>query len=244
MAHRIHLEEVDSTNVYAAQNRTSLNLPVCITTDFQTKGKGQGDNYWVSEKGRNLLLSWVFGPAELDAAVSFYISKVMAIAISDLLENYLNNIYIKWPNDVLAGNRKIAGILIENTIAGKHVSRSVAGMGININQEEFPEFNEGPEATSLFIETSEEQDLSILYDDLVEVLKRWSFELDIHNFELIDENYYNRLYLYEEWGLFRSSSGVFEAKITEVEKDGHLVLSGRDGKIMKFAFKEIKYLSL
>ncbi|MGC9342297.1 MAG: biotin--[acetyl-CoA-carboxylase] ligase [Bacteroidales bacterium] len=244
MIHRIHLEEVDSTNNYASQNRKSLDLPVCISTDYQNEGRGQGENSWVSERDKNLLLSWVFKPMELDASISFYISKVMAIAISDLLETYLNNIFIKWPNDILAGNRKIAGILIENTISGGHVERSTSGMGININQDGFPEFTEGPDATSLFLETGDQFDPKALLEDLIEILNRWSMELDMHNFELIDQHYYNRLYLYEEWGLFRSNAGIFEGKIIGLEKDGHLQVSGRDGKIMKFAFKEIKYLSL
>jgi BirA family biotin operon repressor/biotin-[acetyl-CoA-carboxylase] ligase len=244
MIHRIHLEEVDSTNKYASQNRKSLELPVFISTDYQNEGRGQGENSWISEREKNLLLSWVFKPFELDASISFYISKVMAIAISDLLETYLNNIFIKWPNDILAGNRKIAGILIENTISGAYVERSIAGMGININQEEFPEFTDGPDATSLFLETGSNNELELLLEDFIEIIKRWSMELDMHNFELIDQHYYNRLYLYEEWGLFRSSVGIFEGKVIGVEKDGHLQVSGRDGKIMKFAFKEIQYLSL
>lgn len=244
MIHKFHLKEVDSTNNYASKNRNSLKIPACIIADYQLHGKGIGNNSWLSEREKNLLLSWVFEPSELDASISFYISKLIAIAISDFLETYLNNIYIKWPNDILAGDSKIAGILVENTISGAVLGRSIAGMGININQDEFPKFDQGPEATSLNLETGKTYDVNGLLDDLIEILKRWTFELDMHNYELIDQNYYNRLYLFEEWSLFRSVHGVFEGKILGVEKDGHLIVTGRDGKIHKFAFKEISYLSL
>lgn len=244
MINRVHLEVADSTNNYASKHRSNLKLPACISADYQDEGKGQGGNSWQSEKAKNLLLSWVFDPIDLKSPISFYLSKIIAIAISDMLETYLNNIYIKWPNDILAGHGKIAGILIENTISGGLVKRCIAGMGININQEVFPSFQDKPEATSLYLETGEYNDRDQLLEDLIEIIKRWCFELDIHNYELIDQHYYNRLFLYEEWGLFRSEKGVFEAKTTEIGKDGQLILSGRDGKIMRFAFQEITYLSL
>lgn len=244
MINRLHLEVVDSTNNYATKHKSTLSLPACITADYQEQGRGQNKNSWLSEKDRNILLSWVFEPVDLKAPVSFYISKVISIAVSDFLETYLNNIYIKWPNDILAGHRKIAGILIENTIQGPGVSKSIAGIGVNINQEVFPSFQDRPEPTSLLLETGDNYDRKQLLDDLIEIIKRWNFELDNHNFELIDQNYYNRLFLYEEWGLFRSRAGVFEAKIVEIEKDGQLVLAGRDGKFLRFTFQEITFLSL
>ena len=103
----------------------------------QTSGRGQVNNTWESSYGDNLLMSIVLYPEFLHAGNQFLLSKFVSLAIVDFLSYYLENVTIKWPNDIYVGNKKIAGVLIENSLRGAFISSSVVGIGLNVNQTEF-----------------------------------------------------------------------------------------------------------
>jgi BirA family biotin operon repressor/biotin-[acetyl-CoA-carboxylase] ligase len=133
------LESVDSTNRHM-NRKTDADLSdgFVVASLYQSAGRGQGEKYWHSEPGKNLLMSVYWKPDFIEAANVVELSKAVAAGIQDMLkENHIET-WMRYPNDIYAGNKKIAGILIENTLRGSKVQHSVIGIGLNVNQTEFP----------------------------------------------------------------------------------------------------------
>ncbi|HYQ56854.1 MAG TPA: biotin--[acetyl-CoA-carboxylase] ligase, partial [Draconibacterium sp.] len=122
----ILLSEVDSTNNYAKQLvAEKAHSGTVVLAQYQKNGRGQVGNFWESEAGKNLLFSLILYPAFLDAGKQFYISKVVSLALVEVLNECIIDVKIKWPNDIYVGDKKIAGILIENTMKGNKLESSV-----------------------------------------------------------------------------------------------------------------------
>ena len=137
----IKLSTVDSTNNYTAKLITQTKIPfgTVIMADFQSKGKGQRNQSWVSEKYKNLLVSIFVNSSFLNTKSIFYLSKITALALREFIYDTLQmETLIKWPNDIIIGDKKIAGILIENQWKNNYIKSSIIGLGININQVVFP----------------------------------------------------------------------------------------------------------
>lgn len=238
----IELDSVDSTNNYLSKliNETDVPNGTVILAHNQTKGKGQRGNTWLTEKGKNIACSYLIKPQKLEIQNVFLISMAVANAIHKCLVNYTENIEIKWPNDILINNKKICGILIENNIAGKYISQSIVGIGININQEIFPqEIN----ATSLVLEENKNYDVK---DVLNELNKHLTNEINLLNngFYLPIKNYYlNNLIGYKKKRKFidLTSNTTFIGEIKEVENNGLLIVEN-DKNHNKFSFKEIQFV--
>jgi BirA family biotin operon repressor/biotin-[acetyl-CoA-carboxylase] ligase len=241
---RLYFDELDSTNDYLSNNIGTLKLPVSVVTGFQKKGKGQGMSHWESEAGSNLLFSLAFKPENLEASKSFYISKIIAISIKDSLSEIIPDVMIKWPNDILAGKSKIAGILIENSLKGSMLSHTVIGAGININQEEFPAFTPGPQATSIKIETGVTTDTESILNRILENMEHWTMQLDMLQYNHIDQNYYQRLYKFQQCAQFQTEEEKFSARIEGVEDDGRLILKTGTGDYRKYDIKEVSMILL
>jgi BirA family transcriptional regulator, biotin operon repressor / biotin---[acetyl-CoA-carboxylase] ligase len=129
----IFLNEVESTNNYANQLVLSKAAEhgTVVLAQYQKKGRGQQGNFWESEFGKNMLASFIIFPQFLIAAKQFYISKIVSLALVDFLKTETNEVSVKWPNDIYIQNKKIAGILIENSVKGVNVSSSIIGIGLN-----------------------------------------------------------------------------------------------------------------
>ena len=128
----IHISETNSTNSYlqtfCAKEKTEEFTTVAA--DYQTSGRGQRGNSWESEPHKNLLFSFVLFPEFLEARRQFLISQIVSLAIKEELDTYTDDVSIKWPNDIYWKEKKICGILIENDLIGRNISRSIAGIGI------------------------------------------------------------------------------------------------------------------
>ena len=142
----IKLEETESTNTYLKNilAESSIGEFTVVSTNFQTKGRGQMGNSWISNRGENLLFSMLIYPHTIKANEQFVISQVVSVALANVLRRYVCDIKIKWPNDIYWKDNKIAGILIENSLLGHHIERSIIGIGLNINQNTFPNFLVNP----------------------------------------------------------------------------------------------------
>lgn len=146
----IHLDRIDSTNNYARQ-LVRDKMPIegtVVVAQVQTAGRGQRANTWLSQPGSNLTCSYILQPAFLAAPQQFLLGAAVALAVFDTVLKFVPKkaVHIKWPNDVLVEEKKIAGILIENSLRGNQIDHSVVGIGLNVNQTNFaPELN----ATSL-----------------------------------------------------------------------------------------------
>ncbi len=125
----IWFENITSTNEYA-RGHLDKKSGFCIATGFQENGKGQSGNKWISEPNKNLLASYVL-KTEIKPAESFAISMIASLALINLLNSFKCQAEIKWPNDIIANNKKIAGILIENIISGNKIENSIIGIGLN-----------------------------------------------------------------------------------------------------------------
>jgi BirA family biotin operon repressor/biotin-[acetyl-CoA-carboxylase] ligase len=218
-------------------DKTGINPPVIIRTGYQSAGKGQGNNSWISEREQNLLLSYVFEPKGLKAENFFRLSVIISLSIYNLLSNMGLKVLIKWPNDLLIGEEKIAGILIENMISGKWISRCVAGIGLNINQVHFP----GLKATSLSlngISSSPGQ----LCRQLVSEVRGLIPVMSSGGFRTLYEKYHQNLYRLNTWSDFSDDSGRFRGQITGVEPGGNLRITDSKGKNRSYGFREVDYL--
>ncbi len=139
-----HFDQLESTNCYLRQYHQGMPQYAVVTAAYQTAGRGQRGNGWESEPGRNLLFSMLYyPPAGLPPSRQFQISKAVAVAVAETVDRLLDGydhpeVCIKWPNDIYVGDRKIAGILIENALqSSTRIAHSIIGVGLNVNQREF-----------------------------------------------------------------------------------------------------------
>jgi BirA family biotin operon repressor/biotin-[acetyl-CoA-carboxylase] ligase len=243
--HFIFLEETDSTNTWLRLRSQKEKLPegTAIAAGFQTAGRGQMGNVWQSRPGENILLSILLYPNFLRAAEQFILSQAIALGVYDLLNSLLpagSDLRLKWPNDVLVSGKKICGILIENTLEGERLKSSIAGMGVNVNQE----FREDAPATSLKMLCGKDFDLTEVRQSLFRFLEVRYLQLIRGAHEDLRRDYKAALYRSGQIALYRSSisNEEFRAQIKDIELDGTLVLLGEDGIERKFRFKEVSFL--
>ena len=164
---------VESTNLYTNSllSQNGIIPWTFVTADHQTKGRGQRGNGWFDEPGKNIALSLAFKP-ELKVDQQFRLSALAILAVTELLSAHGISTLFKWPNDILVDGKKIAGILIENQLKGQRIEWSVIGIGLNVNQLEFPSFNWA--ATSMKAQATSEVsfDREVLIEGLMQNLAR------------------------------------------------------------------------
>ena len=239
----IHLEEVDSTNNYLKKIMYEQHPEEgsMVIIDFQTSGRGQMGNGWSSEKGMNLLLSLLIYPDNLLANEQFIISCIASLAVKNCLDQFVDDIRIKWPNDIYWKDKKIAGMLIENDVQGKLIQNSIIGIGININQQNFSD--ELPNAISLRQITGTDSDINHIADIFIRELFLLYREFQDGKTAQIEDEYMLDLYRVNDYYWFKDESGNFKAKIKEVLPSGHLMLETMtEGDVRQYAFKEVAFI--
>jgi BirA family biotin operon repressor/biotin-[acetyl-CoA-carboxylase] ligase len=239
---KIFVEKLSSTNSHASWllRKGKVQEGTVIYTGFQTAGRGQGTNSWESEAGKNLLFSIILYPSSVRAEQQFVISKIVSLALKDYLDKIVRDVFIKWPNDIYVSNDKIAGILIENAIIRNEIEHSIAGIGININQERFRLGALNP--TSLKILTGHEHNPEDCLSGIIKALDERYRQLSYDKKSKIDQNYISSLYRYNQWTEFRDSRGIFEGKIIAVTDSGRLQIEDRKSRIYEYDHKEVDFL--
>lgn len=237
-----HFEKVSSTNTVAAAmlREQAPAEGTVITASYQESGRGQPGNSWESEPGKNLLMSIILYPVMVSPADQFIISRMVSLAVYDLVSGYSKAAAIKWPNDIYIRDDKIAGILIENSIMGETLGSSIAGIGLNINQDVFR--SGAPNPVSLRQVTGRELDLDTVTDDLIAALDRRYAMVINGKAALLESEYHNALYRAGEWHRFSDETGEFEGMIEGVMHDGMLSVRKRNGVSRLYAFREIDYI--
>lgn len=239
----IHLEETDSTNNYLSQlcDSTSVEEFTTVYADYQTSGKGQRGNTWEAERGANLLFSFVYYPTFLEARCQFILSQIVSLAVCQELDQYTEGVSIKWPNDIYWQDRKIAGILIENDLAGMHIGRCVTGIGLNINQ---PAFSDAlPNPVSLTQITHRVYNCREILENIMNRVRELYKAVKEENQDaIVAARYKERLFRRQGMHRYADAGGEWMARIVEVEPDGHLVLEDEEGHMRRFAFKEVEYI--
>lgn len=239
----IRLKETTSTNNYlrALVGKEQLPEGSVVVADFQTAGRGQVGNSWESEGGRNLMFSVILYPDFLPANRQFLISQIAALSVKETLEQYTDDITVKWPNDIYWKDRKICGMLIENDLTGQSLFCSVIGIGININQQEFR--SNAPNPVSLTQITGREYDLDEILNSFLERLYNRYLGLTREEDDEIRKDYMAALYRSDGYYLYKDEQGVFDARIYMIEPTGHLVLQLPDGELRRYAFKEVSVVN-
>lgn len=237
----IKLNAIDSTNSFLkelATNSTLENFTVVLSNN-QIKGRGQQMNNWVSEPYKNLTISVFVKDFDLEIYQQKYLNFVVCLSVFKVLKDKkIEHLSIKWPNDILAGNKKISGILIENTFKGNKIKNSIIGIGLNVNQEKFPDFLKN--ASSLKTLTKKDFDLDVLLTDLITKMKDEFKVLTAKNYEKLENDYLNVLYKKNTPTMFKNSKDVlFMGIIRGLSKSGNLLVELENETIKEFGLKEI-----
>ncbi len=238
----IHIRETNSTNNYLKELLQTQNVDegTVVCADFQSAGKGQRGNGWESEAGKNILFSIVLFPGFIKAGEQFILSQIVSLAVANCLQEYTEGISIKWPNDIYWNEKKICGILLENTILEDNIGHSVAGIGININQENFR--SEAPNPVSLKQITNRDYNLEEILKTVVNNINAYYQQIKIGKTDSLIKQYKESLFRKDGYHLYNDGISNFLARIQDVDSSGILILKTKEGEERHFAFKEVKYI--
>ncbi|MBL4594441.1 MAG: biotin--[acetyl-CoA-carboxylase] ligase [Flavobacteriales bacterium] len=236
----VELEEIDSTNTYLQElviNNENEIEGIVVVANNQYSGKGQRGNNWISEQGENLTFSILLKP-NIEVKNQFLISKVVSLGIIDFLLNKgLENVKIKWPNDIYCNENKLSGVLIENSIKGSRIYNSIVGIGLNVNQTKFSSL---VNVTSLKSVIRETLNLKESLDELLFFIEKRYLILKAGKVDLINSDYLTFLYWINESKTFLIDNKNIEGVITGVSSIGKLQLE-INKQIREFDLKEIKF---
>jgi BirA family biotin operon repressor/biotin-[acetyl-CoA-carboxylase] ligase len=239
----ISLQNINSTNLYAARLVENESPPegTVVMAGYQEKGKGQRDAIWESEAGQNLLCSVILFPVFMEIANQFLLNQAVSLAVTSVVDELAGvKAEIKWPNDVLVNEKKIAGILLENNLRGNLFASCVAGIGLNINQRVFRNYSYA--AVSLASLTGKSYPVKECSELLFSKLDYFYDLLKKHEYEMINDAYMNHLFRLNEPAMFEINGKPSEAIIRGVRPEGELVLEMPDGLVRYIRTREVKYL--
>ena len=209
--------------------------------ESQYAGRGQQQNRWHSEPGKNLTFSVLLKPSFLSVSLQFDLTRVISLGIINALEPFLGEkLKIKWPNDIYYADKKLGGILIENVLQGSQIKNSVIGVGLNINQEIFP--LEVPGAVSVKQILHRDYDLKFILSEICKNLEAVYLSLKSGRYDAVRIAYRERLYRLNEEKYYRFEEHIFEGRITGVTDEG-LLLMDAGGVEKKYNLKEIEFLN-
>ena len=238
----VFMDSLESTNNYASGLLKKEVVPegTVIHTHYQTAGRGQIGNKWESEAGKNLLISIIIYPHHIQPEEQFDISVAISLGVLDYIKPLVRSVSIKWPNDIYADDRKIAGLLIENALINNSIVHTVVGIGLNVNQMTFPRYVPNP--ISLKMITGKEYDLRDCLTQLLPRIDRRYRQLVSDKSLKLKNEYISSLYGFMEWRSFRTiSRGAIYGRITGISRSGQLVVEEEDKSINYFSFKEIEF---
>ena len=228
-------------------NRLCGELPLDQTEEWtvvaarsQTAGRGQQGNHWASEPGLNLTFSLLLKPTFLLPARQFGLTHAVALGVADYARQRVEGVSLKWPNDVMVGDRKLSGILIESRLCGGRFAAAVCGIGLNLNQTHF-----GPEAgrpTSLVLLTGRHYDPEAELELLLTALQRRYETLRQGRTAELEADYLGLLYRRNVAARYRYHDRELTATATGTDDEGHLLLATAEGVQLRCAMKEVEFL--
>ena len=212
-----------------------------VWAERQTAGRGQRGHTWTSPEGENLTFSMVLEPRFLPVGEQFLLSEAVTLALTDTFAAYGIDTRIKWTNDIYVGDRKLVGILIEHNHAGASLSRTIAGIGINVNQ---PKFDPAlPNPVSMAAATGRRFEREQVLDTFLAHCRSRYEALEAGDAARIQEAYRARMYRLGERHPYRLPDGtLFHAAIEGVRPSGELLLRRDDGTTGAYLFKEVEFI--
>jgi BirA family biotin operon repressor/biotin-[acetyl-CoA-carboxylase] ligase len=235
----IAFDSLESTNKTAAEllGLSKVQHGAVIMAREQTSGRGQRGRSWTSVAGDDLMISIVLRPDRLRADVQFELSKIAALAVSEVVGALVGGaVRIKWPNDILVGRNKICGILIKNELIGELVMTSILGIGINVNSTEYPE---DLVATSLRNETGRTMDLQIVLADLCRSLDNWYSRWEGGGD--LSMAYAERLWMRGRWAQFLLDDHPTLARPVDVDRHGRLIIEQEGGEVAAYGLDRLRF---
>lgn len=241
----ITLDTVGSTNDYML-DKIKVGViseeGTVIIANEQSGGKGLENNEWESEAGKNLTFSILLKPGFLKADQQFQLTRIISLAVYDFVRSYLPNeeIKIKWPNDIYVGNKKIAGILINNTIKGKEIMFTVVGIGININQRTFS--RGAPNPVSIWHYLNCDLKLKFCLKNVLSHIENRYQQLNNNETYQFHSDYKKALYRLNDYNLFKYNNSMISARITGVNEYGQIQLMQKNDMEIICDLKEIEFI--
>ncbi|MCD2260553.1 biotin--[acetyl-CoA-carboxylase] ligase [Psychroserpens luteolus] len=239
----IKLNAIDSTNTFLRQlsNAEVLEDYTVVVAESQTNGRGQMGTTWYSQPSKNLIASVFVDVSFLSVEDSFYISMAISLAISNTLKNFqIKQVKVKWPNDILADQKKISGVLIENVIKNNKLNATIIGFGLNVNQINFENL---PQAASMQMVSGVFYDLDQVLQAVIKHLKTIIEMLKRQQFENVKALYEAELFRKNKPSTFENVEGeMFPGFIKGVSNTGHLQVLLEDNILKEFDLKEVKLL--
>ncbi|MGB2152512.1 MAG: biotin--[acetyl-CoA-carboxylase] ligase [Flavobacteriaceae bacterium] len=242
MMHNFNLIKIDATDSTNSWMKKRYSTNKCSDGDVvwsqaQNIGRGQGNSIWLSEKGKNLTISIYKEFNDLEIHNPFLLSSIVSLTVAATLNLYrIPKVCVKWPNDIMSGDKKVCGILIENIFKKSTLRASIIGVGLNVNQNHFE---------NLFQASSMSQ-ISGLFYDLDEVINCFLDQLE-QKFELLNQPqeqiikiYETSLYRKNKPSTFESKGSLFSGVIKGVTPEGLLKVEQEDHKIYFYNLKQIK----
>ncbi|HVW95730.1 MAG TPA: biotin--[acetyl-CoA-carboxylase] ligase [Mucilaginibacter sp.] len=241
----VTIKQVGSTNNYLKE-LTSNSKPVMegtvIMAEDQYAGRGQQQNGWHAEPGKNLTFSILLKPTFLAVTDQFDLVRAVSLGVFDALEPLLGGqLRIKWPNDVYYGDKKLGGMLIENMIQGGQIKNTIVGIGLNINQERFPDNLPNPISVKQILQ--QDYDLKSLLSEICRRIEGYYLNLKAGKISFVRNTYLGRLYRLNEVHLFTSNGNRFTGTIKDVTQNGRLVVEDNNRQNLEFSLKEISFIN-
>jgi BirA family transcriptional regulator, biotin operon repressor / biotin---[acetyl-CoA-carboxylase] ligase len=239
----VKLNAINSTNSYlkewSKKNDTVESL--VVVTNKQTHGRGQQGSRWLSDAGKNLTFSVLYKVKNLPTSKQFYLNCAVSLALYEALFPIIGkNLTIKWPNDIMSDSKKLGGILIENVVNKGKITKSVIGIGLNVNQIKFPD--NLTVATSLKLLIKRDFDLETLLNAILKSLEKYLNILDKNFTNDLFTGYQKILFGRDKKLKFTADNDTFLAVINGVNIKGQLLVTLNNGKVKTFNNKEIKFL--
>ena len=236
-------KEITSSNDLMKQlvaKSTPLPEGTVIMAEYQTAGKGQQQNGWHSEAGKNLTFSLLLRPQFLLPHHSFGLLTAISLGVIKPLQKILGDqVRVKWPNDIYYGQKKLGGILIENSLSGQTINYSVVGIGININQENFPVHLPNPISLKQILQ--KESSLKEVLLQICAAIEFYYLKLRNGGSEEIKQEYLDNLYGFGQELQFKANNEVFEGEIFTVNHSGSLGVK-KEKETVFFDLKQIKFI--
>lgn len=224
-----------------AQN-SHLDDYTVVVTDRQTSGRGQMNNSWHSKPFKNLTFSTFTSLKNLKTKHQSYLNLAISLAIFDTLNSMsVPNLTIKWPNDIMSGNYKICGILVETTLVQRKIKNVIIGIGLNVHQEKFP--NSIKNASSLKNVLHQDFNLNEITKLIVKNLQLRISSIENEEFQKIYDEYHENLYKKGIPSVFLDAKTrlFFMGIIVGVSALGKLKIQLEDDSIVEYDLKEVSF---
>lgn len=236
------LDETLSTNMYASLLLQQKNVMegTIVTAENQTAGRGYSGSIWLSEPRKNLLASIIYKPHFVKAKNQFFLNQAVSLGIIDALKILTEKeLKIKWPNDIFYREKKLCGVLIENSISGNWLQHSIIGIGVNVNQTDFPESFGHP--VSMKAITGKKYFIEGVLEKIAEQVEVRYLQLRRNEIQQLQRDYMKVLYQLEEEHFYKTPDGKIKAKIVGLNPEGKLLLETKTGW-NAYGFKEVEFL--